>query len=239
MRSFFFSLFCMMRFFFFIDLNLLLWIMLWTWLRIWCIWFNIFLRGSWWLLANFHYIFYDWFRFFFFIYLDLLFFHNKAWYTVDLILKETLDILFNLGKILARLITHSCDLVINLSLKMRKNLIYSADFGINFCVNSFISFDDTAEPFVLNISHFGQLLLHDSHSSFHINISIFLFLLISSVPNKMDELVLCGFLEILESSFKKSGIAFNLHHKTTSLNTIHRNCLFKNYSEFFTNNRNE
>jgi len=106
-----------------------------------------------------------------------------------------------MSKILAGLITHSCDLIVNFSLEMCKNLINSVDFGIDFSVNSLISFDDTAEPFILNIFHFGQLLLHDSHSSFHINICIFLFLLINSVSDKMDELFLGGFLEALESSF--------------------------------------
>lgn len=208
--------------FFLINLIFLLGVVMRTWLRcrsrsrfmlIWlrilfitggCIWFNTFLRGSWRLL-----VLVWWFSFIFLYHFFKLFENTKTFnstflnitITVDLILKETFDIRFNMSKILAGLITHSCDLIVNFSLEMCKNLINSVDFGIDFSVNSLISFDDTAEPFILNIFHFGQLLLHDSHSSFHINICIFLFLLINSVSDKMDELFLGGFLEALESSF--------------------------------------
>jgi len=107
-----------------------------------------------------------------------------------------------MSKVLACLITHSCDLVVNLSLEMGENLVDSTDLHIDFIVNSFVCRDDTAKPLVLDIFHLGQLLLHDSHSSFDINISIFLFLLICSILDKMDELVLAGtLLEACECSF--------------------------------------
>jgi len=196
MRSFFFSnLLWMVRSFFNNLFNRMMWC--WFWLGwVLCI---TFLWGSCWLL---NYYFYLLSFLITFIFLDLGLLHNKTWYSIDFILEETFDILFNFSKVLACLITHSCDLIVNFFLEMSENLVDSANFHIDFSVNFFISLDNSTKPLVLNIFHFGQLLLHDSHSSFNINISIFRLLLISSILSKMNELVLFGsFIKACESRF--------------------------------------